>query len=313
MSRDQPLPLIANVGSSALAPAMAAMLTNPADVAKTRLNMDCELQPPTARPRYAGVSDCLRTIYRTEGVQGLQRGLGFALVRESSKNAFRLGLYEPVVSALDSMRNNSDPHRHSAVVVPMSTHVTAGAFTGAFAALICNPLDLLKTRLQVAVSDIGAATSARELLLAEGPWTLWRRGVVANMGRSALGTSVALPVNARLKEWCAPVPLLSRHPTLRDTVCALASAMATTLVINPVDLVRTRLYAQQRQVACAGSGTTLLYRSAGHCAWRVATTEGLLAFWKGCGALFLRIGPHQTLTFVFIGALRRVARKWKYA
>ena len=84
--------ILLSVSTSAVAPALSALVTNPADVAKTRLNMDRELLPPTAVPRYRGVMDCLRSIGQAEGIAGLQRGLSFVLVREASKNAFRLGL-----------------------------------------------------------------------------------------------------------------------------------------------------------------------------------------------------------------------------
>ena len=49
----------------------------------------------------AGVLDVWRQIVATEGVAGLQRGLSFVLVREGSKNAFRLGLFDPIVQLLE--------------------------------------------------------------------------------------------------------------------------------------------------------------------------------------------------------------------
>lgn len=107
-----------SMATGAIAPAMAAVVTNPADVAKTRLNMARELQ----------------------------RGLGFVLIRESTKNAFRLGLFEPIVSLLDgggAARGQVDGG------AAMSTRVAAGAITGGLAAALCNPLDLLKTRIQL--------------------------------------------------------------------------------------------------------------------------------------------------------------------
>jgi len=46
----------------------------------------------------------------------------------------------------------------------MQTRLLAGASTGAFAALLCNPLDLLKTRLQLRVGAHGAGGSAPQVL-----------------------------------------------------------------------------------------------------------------------------------------------------
>ena len=97
--RDSPPSLMVSMGSSAVAPAIAAFFTNPADVAKTRLNMARELQAPTSTAQ--GVIGCLRTIYRLEGLAGLQRGLGLVCIREASKNSFRIGLYEPLVRKLE--------------------------------------------------------------------------------------------------------------------------------------------------------------------------------------------------------------------
>ena len=70
-----------NLGISALGPAAAAIFSNPADVAKTRLNMDRELQSAGKPPRYTGTFDCIRRVWASEGMAGVQRGLSFAMVR----------------------------------------------------------------------------------------------------------------------------------------------------------------------------------------------------------------------------------------
>ena len=141
---------------------MAAIVTNPADVAKTRLNMSRELQ----RGRVGSVVQCWRAIVAAEGFAGLQRGLGFVLVREASKNAFRLGLYEPLVSALDSAVRPAaaldDPVRGAAPPPAMTSRVAAGAISGGLAAFLCNPLDLTK-------GHVGAPVVSIEIKLQDVP------------------------------------------------------------------------------------------------------------------------------------------------
>ena len=180
----------------------------------------------------------------------------------------------------------------------------AGVASGAISALICNPLDLLKTRLQLSGSHArgsAASSSAAALCAAivreEGLRGLWR-GTGVSMVRSGTGTSAMMPTNSRLKEfaarWMPP-------GTVSDAFCALAAGAATVAVINPIDVVRTRLYSQP--LDAAGHGT--LYSGALDAARKIVTIEGAPAFYKGASAHFLRVGPHTMLTFVFIGLLRR--------
>ena len=307
-----------SMGTSALAPAMAAIVTNPADVAKTRLNMGRELRPG----RVGSVLDMWTRIWTTEGLAGLQRGLGLVMVREASKNAFRLGLYEPLVDLLSGAKSRGSGGSSGSssgglgslgAGAPMTVRVAAGAISGGMSALIANPLDLLKVRLQLDPSRAAGRTAAdafKQIVKAEGVTALWRRGSVANVSRSALATSLGLPANSLLKEYAnsREIPFLQARPALRDALCALGASAFVTVAINPIDLVRTRLFSAPAGGAAANSGAALAsYDGMLHCALRVAATEGIGGFWKGTLASFLRIGPHQTITFCLLGVLQRLA------
>jgi len=37
-------------------------------------------------------------IYKTEGMRGLQKGLPPAILREGSKNIFRIGMFDPIIN-----------------------------------------------------------------------------------------------------------------------------------------------------------------------------------------------------------------------
>ena len=312
---DQAPSVLLSMSTSAAAPAIAAFFTNPADVAKTRLNMMRELQPG----RIGSVLSCWKAIYSVEGVAGLQRGLGFVLIRESSKNAFRLGLYDPLID-LPSARSSQSKEQKleqkqrrgsMGTGASMDVRIAAGALSGGFSALIANPLDLLKTRLQLDPSrDAGnSATDAlRRFVQAEGVLALWQRGALANVCRSALATSLGLPINSKLKEFANDWQLFGRA-AIRDAVCALGASAFVVLAINPIDLVRTRLFASAASGGGGGSTTAVAqYDGVLHTIKRVAAAEGIGGFWKGTQANFLRIGPHQTITFVMVGVLQRLAQ-----
>ena len=94
----------------------------------------------------------LRRVCEQEGVlPGLYRGLPVAMVRESSKNMFRIGLFRPILKLL---------HPNDDTPAPAWKRFLAGTMTGALGAISSNPFDLVKTRMQVpaAMSDYTGMT-----------------------------------------------------------------------------------------------------------------------------------------------------------
>jgi len=289
-----------NLAITGAGPAVAAIVTNPADVAKTRLNMDRELQS-CGKPRYAGTGDCIRRVWVAEGMAGVQRGLSFAMVRELSKGIFRYGLHEPIMRQMH-------PHPTPA---PFVTKMNAGFASGAIAAVICNPFDLVKTRLQLEATHAhgstaeGAGSGAVAVIMSavrkEGWRSLWA-GTQVSMVRSMLGNAGIMSVNLQLNEWVKESPHLTSN-VMTDSFCAFWAACTCVAVINPVDVIRTRLYSQPLDEHGAGT----LYNGAVDCARKIVSIEGPLAFYKGVTAHFIRVGPHVVLTFMFINSMKRLA------
>lgn len=73
----------------------AAAITNPVNVVKVRMQLDGALSSTMER-QYPGFFKSMIRIGREEGVKGLWRGTGAALLREASYSSIRMGLYEPL-------------------------------------------------------------------------------------------------------------------------------------------------------------------------------------------------------------------------
>ena len=89
-----------------------------------------------------------------------------------------------------------------------------------------------------------AASIVRE----EGILGLWR-GTSVSMVRSGFGAAALLPTNSKLKE------LTSRYMpagAVSDGISALGAGAANVATINPVDVLRTRLYSQPLDAAGRG-------------------------------------------------------------
>ena len=81
--------------------------------------------------------------------------------------------------------------------------------------------------------------------------------------------------------------------------CALASAAVSVAIVNPVDVIRTRIYNAPKDQ---------LYTSGLDAARQLVQSEGVVAFYKGSLTHFLRLGPHMVLVFGILEQLKKLRR-----
>ena len=275
--------------AASLAPSIAALFTNPIEVAKIRQQMD-------ARPR--GLMLTLRGVFESHGLPGIQAGLPMAVVREASKSFFRIGLFEPILHQLHDTRHGP---------APIYKRMMAGASSGAIAALVCNPIELVKTRQQAAAAA-GTASSfsykgpldgISRLYASEGLLGMWR-GTPVSMLRSAAVTGPHLTTYTTVKEHMLHQRWMADTPPLH-MLASLAGALAGICCNQPLDVVRNRLYSQP--LTTSGEGT--LYSGAADCALQLARAEGVGGFYRGFWSHYIRTGPHYCLTFIFLEQIKK--------
>jgi solute carrier family 25 uncoupling protein 8/9 len=207
--------------------ACATACTNPLDVLKVRLQvMDGATTPgigglangaqPRARP--TGMADAFASLVRHEGPLALWKGLTPSLIRAVCYGGLRLGLYRPITVLVDSSPSAgprpddadgsppAPPAREDGGGGSMFTKVVAGCASGAFAAALLNPTELIKTRLMAdeRARGRGGGTNAgggagggarlgpyqvmRAVVDEKGVAGLWR-GSAMSMTRSAVLTA----------------------------------------------------------------------------------------------------------------------------
>lgn len=285
--------------TAGVAASLSCIFTNPLDVMKIRLQMNNELASKSQKPgkSYRGLVHCFTVTYQTEGILGLQRGLNVAMTREFCKCCFRIGMYDPMTRKLSSM-STTDQKTFSAS--SFFIRLLSGMICGGTAAVLFNPLDIAKVRAQASSSALSAShheipktSSVYSILKSIGKdqdgfkiSRLWS-GIRVNVLRSIMFTTVMMPANSYLK----PMDL----PLKQITAPSLAALLAT-VIMNPIDVIRTRLYNQPT--------TQKLYNGAFDCLRKISQKESPLALWKGTFSHFLRIGPHTTITFFFMENIR---------
>jgi solute carrier family 25 (mitochondrial carnitine/acylcarnitine transporter), member 20/29 len=141
----------------------------PFDTVKVRLQTQ-----DYRNPMYKGTFDCIKKIVAKDSIAGLFRGISSPLASISVLNAIVFGVYGNV------QRRTTDPDS-------LLAHFCAGTAAGLCQTVICSPMELVKSRLQIQ-HDIPGVNKHKT------PWSclrhIWktegRRGVFKGFGITAL-------------------------------------------------------------------------------------------------------------------------------
>ena len=143
------------------------------------------------------------TLVREEGTSALMKGLPAALLRGGLYGGLRLGLYDTSKRwmGLDAKHGNagtahsvtggsSHSRRHGAWLV--GRKLLAGVVSGTIAVAVCNPLELLKVRMQAtqsATRELNPLQNLVQLARREGVGALWNGVRPAALRGAALTAS----------------------------------------------------------------------------------------------------------------------------
>ncbi|CAE6399524.1 unnamed protein product [Rhizoctonia solani] len=240
MSSARPVSTLESFGIGGLAACTAVTLSNPAEVAKTRLQLQGELQSKGAPKVYKNVFDVFIKAWKNEGIRGIQRGLGPAYIYQILLNGSRLGFYEPFRRSFNSIID-----RQGAEQV-FGTSIAAGAASGLVGACLGNPLFLIKARMQAysPALPVGAQHYYRnsfaalsEIFKAEG-LRGYIRGMDAAILRTCMGSSVQLPSYNWAKTTLVKHGIASADSTWTFLASSTVSGICVCLVMQPADTVR---------------------------------------------------------------------------
>lgn len=85
---------------------------------------------------YKGTLHCIRTVVANEGIRGIYRGMSSPLAGVAAINAIVFGVHG------NTLRQMNDP-------TSLRSTFLAGCMAGLVQSIICSPMELAKTRVQV--------------------------------------------------------------------------------------------------------------------------------------------------------------------
>ncbi|KAF8474656.1 mitochondrial carrier domain-containing protein [Kalaharituber pfeilii] len=215
----------------------------------------------------------------------------------------------PVLSASPSQQPSAlpaqaqaQPHRPSAL-----SHFASGLSSGALAAFLLQPADLLKTRVQQAPPRASLLTTVRNILNGPAPiQTLWR-GTVPSVIRTSVGSALYFATLASIRERLATdsqhaatqrsvsrgqhsSTLVQLSPTANLLSGAFARA-SVGFVVMPITILKVRFESDLYK-----------YRNLYSASASILRTEGIAGFFRGWGATAVRDAPNAGLYLFFYEA-----------
>jgi len=221
------------------AASVAVTFSNPAEVAKTRLQLQGELVKGGGKKVYRNALDVFAKTWRMEGIRGIQRGLPAAYAYQILLNGCRLGLYEPIRRATNRLIGSSAMEQ-----IPV-TSVFAGAASGVIGAVLGNPLFLIKARMQAYSPALPVGTQHHYKSSWDALRTIFRRerfrglvrGVDAAVLRTSMGSSVQLPTYNWTKNQLVSRGILPADSIWTYLASSSVSGVCVLAMMQPADTV----------------------------------------------------------------------------
>ncbi|ETN41719.1 uncharacterized protein HMPREF1541_03655 [Cyphellophora europaea CBS 101466] len=190
-------------------------------------------------------------------------------------------------------------------------HFVAGLASGVSSAVLLQPADLLKTRVQQSRSS-SLLPVLRSILAGPHPITSLWRGTVPSALRTGFGSALYFTSLHTLRQLVAnnaerttpntPVIGSSVLPKLSSTQNLLTGASARVfagMILMPVTVIKVRYESDLYNYKSLFSASSSIYRS-----------EGLRGFFSGFGATAVRDAPYAGLYVVFYEASKNYLAGW---
>ncbi|EPQ54225.1 mitochondrial carrier [Gloeophyllum trabeum ATCC 11539] len=275
----------------------ASAVSNPVDVIKVRQQLK------TATPGIRG--NAFWTVgyqmARTEGVLSLGSGMTASMMREVVYSGLRLGTYEYFKDSLYTAAGGSLPKEG------LTLKVLAATIAATIGSFVANPADLAKVRMQAYYPNGSPyrnvfncyAAVWREGATKEASSPFWGglrslyRGVDATTVRGIILSTSQICSYDQVKQSLKKRGIMEEGIGLHLTA-SLFAGLFCSITSNPVDVVKVRVMNDKER----------RYKGVVDCVRSIMVNEGPLAFFKGFGMCWARLGVHTIVSFIAFERIR---------
>ncbi|XP_053690224.1 mitochondrial thiamine pyrophosphate carrier-like [Sabethes cyaneus] len=188
----------------------------------------------------------------------------------------------------------------------------AGGMTGCITRCICQPLDVLKIRLQLQVEPISTHSQISKyrsitqtvacIYKEEGLFALWKGHNPAQVLSLVYGVA-QFSFYERFNVVLRDTAIFEGHDRARNFTCGAFSGSFAALIIMPLDVIRTRLVSQD-----PGKG----YRNTFQAVNLIYRIEGIRGLYRGLGPAILQIAPLTGGQFMFYNLFGTAIKRFEH-
>ncbi|KAE8209583.1 hypothetical protein CF319_g5315 [Tilletia indica] len=196
--------------------------------------------------------------------------------------------------------------------VAPSTHLIAGGIAGFAEACTCHPLDTIKVRMQL--SKRGKGGQKPRGFFATGAHIIQREtplGLYKGLGAVVAGIVPKMAIRFMSFEYYKNALADKNGKTAASGVFLAGLGAGTTeavVVVNPMEVVKIRLQAQQHSLA--DPLEVPRYRNAAHALYTIVREEGIMTLYRGVALTALRQATNQAANFTAYQELKAFAQKY---
>ncbi|KAL5581484.1 hypothetical protein UlMin_013926 [Ulmus minor] len=242
----------------------------------------------------AHIMPAVRTIWKEGGLLGFFRGNGLNVLKVAPESAIRFYTYEMLKTVIVDAKGGEKSD------IGTLGRLLAGGIAGAVAQTAIYPMDLVKTRIQIYKGDgkkiPSIGTLSKDILVKEGPRAFYR-GLVPSLLGIVPYAGIDLAAYEKLKEMSKKYLLDSEPGPLVQLGCGTISGALGASCVYPLQVVRTRMQAQQYS-RDAGNGMADVFR-------RTFQHEGIRGFYKGIFPNLLKVVPSASITYMVYETMKK--------
>lgn len=270
------------IGAGGSAGFVEICIMHPMDLVKTRFQL--QVKPTKLDPTYyTGIHDCMTKMYRNEGLLAFWKGILPPIIVETPKRAVKFFTFEQYKQFF--LFGSSSP-------TPV-TFSCAGFFAGVTEAVLVNPFEVIKVKLQSNRKHMKESPSTfavtKELISKHGfGLNGLNKGLSATVMRNAVFNSFYFGFYHSVKGYI-PVNEDPWFELLTKIGIGFVSGTVASCLNIPFDVAKSRIQGPQEKIQYKGTLRTISF---------VYRKEGFKALYKGLLPKVLRLGPGGAIMLV---------------